>query len=565
MQTDRFIPLRALLPGACASLAVLQACAQIVSDASDGGAVAFPDVAEVTPAPGAVAADSRFHVSFTAAMDLSLLLVEPTRSETVGLATQGDADLLFSAMNHGKLTVAQRSLLVAAAAVSAADARAIDLQPAALLKPGSYALLISSRLKDTQGRKLNGNGVRYDFTVDAATATGPLPQLETPARGTLAPSNLRRVRVSFPAGAPNGPLSIVAKGGSTLVGPIPADGGPLTLALPDGGAGDCHPLCGATEYALAVGGQEVPGESFTAASCQKLAAPRIAPGSIEVRAGDTWAEASLSIDGPALVTVRAQGTPMAADAGCGPAPAVEAQVLVRCTVDPCGASDGGPASCSAVARLEGLKAGTSYLLHVEAEDDEGLRAAPAQAAFDTVGLLPAAVISEVMASPPLPAPRSDGEYVEILNAGSSTLDLARLAIGSGDDRPRPLVGTTGGVGPTRLGPGERALAVGADFDQRRYALPPALVVVRADTKKLLGRGLADQPPGLRLFVLPTGEAGADAGPALEIDHTQGDGPRCAAGLSLERPSAPDGGWLDLRCGADGGTPGRPPADQRIDP
>lgn len=564
MQTDRFTPLRALLPGACASLAVLQACAQIVSDGPDGGAVVFPDVSEVAPAPGAVAADARFRVSFTAAMDLSLLLVEPSRSETVGLAPQADADLVFSAMNHGKLTVAQRALLVAAAAISTADARTIELQPAAPLKAGAYALLISARLKDTQGRKLNGNGVRYDFTVDASTATGPLPQLETPARGGSAPSNLRRVRVSFPRGAPNGPLSIVAKGGSTLVGPLTADGGPLTLALPDGGAGDCHPLCGATEYALAVGGQEVPGESFTAASCQKLAAPRIAPGSIEVRAGDTWAEASLGLDGPALVTVRAQGRPMAADAGCDPAPAVELQVLVRCTVDPCGASDGGLASCPAVARLEGLKPGASYLLHVEAEDDEGLRATPAEAAFDTVGTLPAAVISEVMASPPLPAPRSDGEYIEILNTGASTLDLARLAIGSGDDHPRPLVGTSG-LGPTRLGPGERALAVGADFDQRRYALPSSLVVVRAETKKLLGRGLADQPPGLRLFVLPAGEAGGDAGPPLEIDHTQAAGPHCAAGLSLERASAPDGGWLDLGCGADGGTPGRPPPDPRTDP
>lgn len=557
MHADRWTPLRSLLPGACASLAILQSCAQIVSDAHiDGGGSSLPSVADVQPQPGLVLPAARFRVAFSAPMDLALLLIEPERSDTVALVAEVDADLIAAAMAHGRLTAAQRSRLVPATASAPADARSLALAPLEPLPPGSYALLVSSKLKDGEGRKLAGNGARFVFTV-AAPDAGAQPRLDTPAPASTVPKNLRRVRVAFPDGPPDAPVSLVEEGGATAAGPARADGGSLLLEIDARHApAGCHPLCAGATYALRVGEREVAGATFRASACERTAPPSFADGGADVRVGDTWAEVALQLDWPALVTVKARPLAALPDAGSCDGGAVETTALVRCAVDACG--DGGPAVCAAVVHLRGLAASAAYLLRAEAEDDEGNAVSAIEVPFETLGALPEATISEVMASPPLPTPRSDGEYVEILNAGRAPLDLARLALAGPDDRPRPLVGGSS-TSATRLGPGERALAVGADFDARRYSLPTNLTIVRADTRKLLGRGLADQPPALRLLWLPDAAGSADGGAAVEIDRTDGAAPRCAVGQSLERQPASDGGSPSLRCGADGGSPGIAPA------
>jgi hypothetical protein len=428
------------------------------------------------------------------------------------------------------------------------DATSIELQPDGPLAPGAYALVVASRLKDAEGRRLVGTGARFAFAVADEGLDGPLPVLDAPLADSAAPRNLRRVRVSFPQGAPHGAVSLVAQGGGVAAGPAVSDGGPMVLELE---------RLEAVDHALAVDGREVPGASFHVAACDRTRAPALV-GALDVRAGDTWAEVPLELDGPALATV--QAVPVIDGKPCDQ-PAAASALLVECAPDPCGGDAGPPKpACAAVARLQGLQPASSYALRVQLEDDEGDPATAVEAPFQTLGGVPKAVISEVMASPPPPAPRSDGEYIEILNAGDALLDLSLLALAGPDDKPRP-VAAAASQGPTRLAPGERALAVGLDFDPRRYPLPAGLALARADTQKLLGRGLADVPPAIRLLYRPPSPAGsaADAGTSLEIDRFPGASKACAEGHPFERYEVADGGAPEFRCGADGGSPGRAPA------
>jgi len=123
------------------------ACAQVAEQPlPDGGLPQPPHVAEVQPAPGAIAASARFHVAFSAPMDESLLLVDADHSETVVLVRAGDAEIVAAALAHGKLTARLRALLLAAHAAVGASAESIDLAPDQPLPAGEIFLL--ERLPD---------------------------------------------------------------------------------------------------------------------------------------------------------------------------------------------------------------------------------------------------------------------------------------------------------------------------------------------------------------------------------------------------------------------------------
>jgi hypothetical protein len=220
------------------------------------------------------------------------------------------------------------------------------------------------------------------------------------------------------------------------------------------------------------------------------------------------------------------------------------EALVSCAPDPCAPASG--AGCSATLVVDGLDAGTVYEVRFAAEDDEGhlIQSDPRQVV--TAGALPRLLLAEVMASPPGPTPRSDGEYVEIVNAGPSPADVSVLALAGADGVPRPVMAQAGDA--LLLAPGGRALAVGASFDATRYVLGPEVPVLRAATQRLLGRGLADDAPPPLSLLAPDPDGGV-----IEIDRFPGGGPHCPQGDSLE--SSPGGGWI---CGADGGSPGRSP-------
>ncbi len=452
------------------------------------------------------------------------------------LVPEVNADLIQAAIGHGKLTADQRALVVDADAQASDDAVTMTLTPRAPLAAGTFYLLIASRLKDAQGHKIAGNGARYAFTVAKSPAR---VVLDAPPAGWSAPRNLRRVRLSFPDGVPDGKVAIIQHDGGVLGGPLDADGGPLVveLAASDGGS-LCDPLCPGSSLAVLEGTEEAFGATFTASACGRLSPPAFQAGTPTIRAGDRFADVSIALDWPALVHIEARTEAGVVDA--------TTDLLMSCQPDACdgGASD----ACAANVRLEGLSRNASYRLHVSAEDDEGHAPTTADVPFSTVHELPNAVISEVMASPPLPLPRSDGEFIEIWNRTAAPLDPAHLALEGSDGRARAVdIWDAGAVAP-----GQRALAVGQSFDPSRYAIPSGTPLWHAETQRLLGRGVADDPPAIRLLWVD------DDGGTAELDRYPGSGPGCDPGESLERISDGDGGWPVFDCGVDGGSPGRAP-------
>src|SRR5262249_9459716 len=140
--------------------------------------------------------------------------------------------------------------------------------------------------------------------------------------------------------------------------------------------------------------------------------PRI---SARIRPRNAALAADVQLDWPARVTLQVGSCPGAA---CS-----STEALAICAPDPCAPSS---QSCNATLLIDGLAAGAPYEVRIAAEDDEGHQAQSDPRQVVTGGALPQLVLSEVMASPPGPTPRSDGEYVEILNAGSAPADLAAV-------------------------------------------------------------------------------------------------------------------------------------------
>ncbi|HYZ89446.1 MAG TPA: hypothetical protein VE620_09145, partial [Myxococcales bacterium] len=257
---------------------------------------------------------------------------------------------------------------------------------------------------------------------------------------------------------------------------------------------------------------------------------------VTARARDTSIVADVRLDWPARVAMQVGPCP---GPSCG-----LAEGYASCAPAPCAAPVDG--ICAVSLRVDGLSASSAYQVQFIVEDDEGHLVRSAAQAVVTTGPLPRLVLSEVMASPPLPIPRSDGEYVEILNAGNTPADLTTVALEGIDGIQRPVA--PGATSAIVLFPGARALAVGASFDASRYVIPADVPVLRASTQRLLGRGLSDDSPPLIALLA------ADAsGTIAEVDRYPGGEPRCTAGLSIE--AALGGGWV---CGAYGGSPGRAP-------
>lgn len=536
--------------------AALVGCAQ-VDQASplDGGVGVQPQVADVQPQPGPVAASARFHLAFSQRMDDSLLLVDANHSETVVLVRAADADVVASALSHGKLTTRLRALLLAAHAAVDPEARAIDLTPDQPLPAGEIFLLVASRLKDAAGRKLLGNGARFGYVVQEAV---PLPRLVSPRPGSEAALNLSRVRLEVPAGAEGVELSLAGPAGPLWSGAAP-DAGPLAAALCPGAA-DCGALQAGATYSLQLGGQPLQGTAFTAAGCRKEAPPVVL--SAQAAARDDRIEVEAAFDGPLLARLEVATEP--ADGGdadalltrlCGQGACRAAEASVSCVRGPCGGevADGGAADpCTARLEVGGLEPETRYLLRLRATDDEGHAVQGPAQRLATSALLPHVVVSEVMSWPGPPVPQHRGQYVELLNVGAASVDLSALALQGADGKARPL--SAAAAGPIELPPGRRALAVGSLFDSTRYPeLDPAVPVLRAATKRLLGRGLKESGPAAFSLVLVRGGA-ANA----VLDSFPG-GTACSIGESLERsPQDALPGQAAFLCGASGGSPGRPP-------
>ena len=502
-------------------------CARVEAlSGADGGTSGPPRIADLQPPPGDVEPEAQFHVVFSEAMDEGVLLASTGRSEAVVLAPDALVERAAAAIEHSRLSTEERSLLVPARASISAGAAELDLAPEKPLAPGGYWLLASTRLKDAAGHHLQA-AARFHYTVAAAPVA---PTLIAPPAGSTAAANLLRVRISIPEGG--GKVSIVGPSGAIAEAPASRGVVELPLCPPWAGSG-CAALKSGQTYSVALDGKPVPGESFTAGQCPRLDPPRAVA---QIRPRDSAILADVRLDWPARVAVQIGTCP-------GPFCGMD-EAFASCAPDPCGAV--AESACAVSLRVNGLFASTPYAVQFLVEDDEGhlVRTAAQQAM--TTGPLPRLVLSEVMASPPLPTPRSDGEYVEIWNAGATAADLSRAALEGGDGTVRPLAADA--TEAIVLAAGARALAVGASFDAGRYSLPAGLLLLRASTQRLLGRGLSDDSPPLIILLASDAE-----GTLAEVDRYPGAGPVCPAGRSIEATEG--GAWV---CGADGGSPGRPP-------
>jgi hypothetical protein len=527
-------------------------CARIDGgpSAADGGTV--PSVEQVDPPAGAVAASSTFQVTFSQPMDASLLLSDVDQSETVALVPAASAEVMAAALTHSRLTAKEKALLVPCSAQLDAGAQVITLSPAALA-PGGYSLLLSPRLKSSDGRKLTGT-LRFDYTVGEAA---PQPALVSPQAGALAPGNLRVVRFSLPGPQPPVVVGLASADGLVAAAASPADGGTAVIELCPGGR--CPALAAGATLSLTVDGAPVDGASFTLDACTRDGPPTLS--SSAVRALPAGFEIDAALDWPAQVT--AQWAPAPGDAlepddlalsrlcpgeACRTASALALGVTQGCAPLPSDALAEVQLSLSPPAAEE------AWLLRLLVEDDEGHQTSTKAQRLERLAAQPAVVIDEVMASPPLPAPRSDGEYVELWNPGPGAVETSRLYLQGPDGVKRAAVG--GGEAPI-LASGRRALLVGKSFDPSRYPLPAGLPVLRGTTQRLLGRGLIDD--GSEAFSLlwqPPAPAGGTAPAPLVLSQYPGAALKCAVGVSFERVHPdPSPGSPAFACGVAGGSPG----------
>jgi hypothetical protein len=509
--------------------AVLAACANVT--AADQGADAGPSapaVAAVDPQPGEVLADAKFTVEFSAAMDEGPLVAKTGRSESVVLAPEANVELAAAAIEHGALSAAERTLLIPARPAIAADRKSITLAPDQPLSTGKLYLLISPRLKDSDGRLLAGGVQRYAFEVKQPPAKG---KLVSPAAGSAAPDNLRVVR----AFAASGRLALHGPDGAEVTSAEAH--GEVVLTLPS------PPAVGA-RYLLALDGVEDVEQFFTVAACSRSAAPALQGGAAQLLVRDTAVAAEIALDWPANVEVQvgeaADGEPCAG--ACS-----KASAYASCYAQACGPQS---FDCKIGLRIGGLKPAQDYALRVVAQDDFGHELRGPVQKFSTVAPLPRVILSELMADPP--APQAEAQYVEILNLGPGVAVLDSLALVQADGILRPLVAVPPPL-PVQLAPGARALAVGSSFDRARYpSLPPGTPVLRASTRRLLGRGLSHTSPQAFRLVLKREVP-------VELAQFPGGAPRCPAGASLQRDeTVPPDGDAHWSCGPVGGTPGAPP-------
>jgi len=508
---------------------VLAACARVsaADEAADGGP-SKPAVQSVEPQPGPVQGDAKFTVHFSTAMDEGALIARTGQSETVVLTSEANLERAAAAIEHPSLSAHERTLLISAEPRIAADRTAITLAPDQPLPAGGVYLLVSPRLKDSSGRKLEGGVGRFAFQVPAP---GRKPRLVWPVAGGDAPSNLVAVR----AFAESGHLALRGPQGE---GVASSDAhGDVLLGLSSA-------LVAGARYSLALDGVEDPEQSFTASPCARGDAPALQGGAATLSVRDTAVVADLALDWPAkvqlLVGDAASGNPC--DGECT---AVSAYVF-------CNAKACGPQSfdCRLRLRATGLKPAHDYALRVVSQDDLGHESRGPVQKFSTAAPMPRLIFSELMAAPS--APKAEAQYIEILNQGPGTAVLDPLALVGSDGTVRRLFGTPPPL-PVQLAPGGRALAVGSLFDAAHYpSLPPGTPLLRASTHKLFSRGLpSDASEPFRLVT-------AGAVP-VELTSYPGHAPPCPPGASVQRderaPPDADAAWS---CGPVGGTPGAPP-------
>ncbi len=159
------------------------------------------------------------------------------------------------------------------------------------------------------------------------------------------------------------------------------------------------------------------------------------------------------------------------------------------------------------------------------------------------GPAPALALTEVRAD--AATPEAGGEYVEVVNLGTSALDLGGWRLGK-----RTAAGALSSCAilpppGTVLAQGALALVAGGAYDGR-YALPPGVPVLACGSSALLGGIANDRAPDLVL---------ADPGGNVVATLGAAGGPICPAAVEKIDPFGEDEEW-NLVC--TDGTPGEVP-------
>lgn len=131
--------------------------------------------------------------------------------------------------------------------------------------------------------------------------------------------------------------------------------------------------------------------------------------------------------------------------------------------------------------LEGLEVDKTYVYRVEVEDSRGVWHHHQGELLTSV--MPPIVINEVMANPDK-QPESAGEYIEIWNQGSESVQLEGYALELEQSRGKSkLCLLPAGI---KLEPHAYAVLVGQDFDLALYSTLKAEQVIKMPTKNVCG-------------------------------------------------------------------------------
>lgn len=194
---------------------------------------------------------------------------------------------------------------------------------------------------------------------------------------------------------------------------------------------------------------------------------------------------------------------------------------------------------SATLVASGLAPDTAYSASLRVEDLAG-HVSEETLALRTTEPLATVSIVEVRADPNGPEPRQ--EYVEVLNYGPMTIDLAGMALSDREGALGDVVSQ-----PQRLAPGQRALLVADAFDPEDPAddpVPPGVPLVRMGTS--LGSGGLTNA-GEPLFLRDASMRRLSAVPAMAAPRA------CVVRTGAEMRSADEAGFSIAPC-----TPGTAP-------
>jgi len=386
-----------------------------------------PRVVAISPERALVETNVRFEVEFSESMDVSEEIVN---DNTVVLVERADATEAFvNDVNSPPLSESRVADLIPISFSFADDNTLLIVEPRQTLRPlTAYSLLLSEELRDEAGGPLSGpDGLQAHFRFDFTTDGGPPTVDDTDFEDAIVPTNRRRftILMNQPVqGADKDSIGVVLRegGGNVSVESIELDEtrSVITIVLDD--VDGCERFAPSADYAISLTSaiRDDQGRSLvpvdipfsTSAQCQ-TERNRLLDAATAV-ATDVNATVKFSTNHASAgkVWYGVAGDELDC-AGNVPCPVVGAPV-----------SDGNDGEFVHSIVLSGLVVDQTYAFRVAAEDNYGF-VATGQGAFTTAELAKVA-INEYLAD--VDGEENEGEFIELVNFGDTTVDLAGYSI-----------------------------------------------------------------------------------------------------------------------------------------